>query len=114
MKKNKNSNPNGGLIYSTNAGFTPDSDEPEEVDTLAPEKQNLRVQLDKQNRGGKEVTLVTGFVGTADDLETLGKTLKNKCGSGGSVKDGEIIIQGDKRKVLTEYLLKEKYKVKTI
>jgi len=111
MKKNKNSG--GGLIYSTNANFTPDSDEPEEAATLPAEKQNLRVSLDKKNRGGKEVTLVTGFVGTADDLETLGKTLKNKCGSGGSVKDGEIIIQGDKRKIVAEFLVKEKYRVKS-
>lgn len=112
MKKNKNTT--GGLIYSTNANFRPESDEPEAVETLAPEKQNLRVQLDKKNRAGKEVTLVTGFVGTADDLEALGKILKNKCGAGGSVKDGEIIIQGDKRKVLGEYLAKEKYRVKVI
>lgn len=111
MKKH---NTRGGLIYSTNADFRPQSDEPEETETLSPEKQSLRVQLDKKNRGGKEVTLVTGFVGTADDLETLGKTLKNKCGAGGSVKDGEIIIQGDKRKVIGEYLLKEKYRVKVI
>lgn len=102
------------MIYSTNADFRPESDEPEETETLPPEKQSLRVQLDKKNRGGKEVTLVTGFVGTADDLESLGKTLKNKCGAGGSVKDGEIIIQGDKRKVIGEYLLKEKYRVKVI
>ena len=112
MKKNKNTN--GGLIYSTNANFRPEEDEAEEQATLAPEKQNLRVGLDKKNRGGKEVTLVTGFIGTTDDLETLGKTLKNKCGSGGSVKDGEIIIQGDKRKVVSEFLLKEKYRVKVI
>lgn len=112
MKKNKNTS--GGLIYSTNANFRPDEDESEDMQTLPAEKQNLRVGLDKKNRGGKEVTLITGFIGTTDDLETLGKTLKNKCGSGGSVKDGEIIIQGDKRKVVSEYLLKEKYKVKVL
>ena len=114
MKKNKNTNSTGGLIYSTNANFTPQDDDFEEQETLPNEKQNLRVQLDKKNRGGKEVTLITGFAGTEDDLETLGKTLKNKCGSGGSVKDGEIIIQGDKRKVVGEFLLKEKYKVKVL
>lgn len=112
MKKRDNAQ--GGLVYSTNSDFRPEPDEREETETLPAEKQNLRVQLDKKNRGGKEVTLVTGFVGTTDDLETLGKTLKNKCGTGGSVKDGEIIIQGDKRKVIGEYLMKEKYKVKVI
>lgn len=110
MKKKKDTP--GGLVYSTNPGFRPDAGESEEEGTLAPEKQQLRVSLDKKNRGGKEVTLITGFVGTAGDLETLGKTLKNKCGSGGSAKDGEIIIQGDKRKVVAEYLVKEKYRVK--
>lgn len=112
MKKNKNTN--GGLIYSTNAHLRIEEEESNEQETLAPEKQQLRVSLDKKNRGGKEVTLITGFIGTDEDLETLGKTLKNKCGSGGSVKDGEIIIQGDKRNVVADYLLKEKYKVKRI
>lgn len=112
MKKNKHSQ--GGLIYSTNADFRPETDDSEDAETLPPEKQNLRVQLDKKNRGGKEVTLITGFIGSSDDLETLGKTLKNKCGSGGSVKDGEIIIQGDKRKIVADFLIKEKYKVKLI
>lgn len=111
-KKNKSAD--GGMIYSTNPAFQPFEEEPKDVETLLPEKQNLRVLLDKKNRGGKEVTLITGFVGTAADLEDLGKVLKNKCGSGGSVKDGEIIIQGDKRKVVGDYLLKEKYRVRVL
>lgn len=110
MKKDKNSL--GGLIYSTNPGFTPENDNDDEQDTLPNEKQRLKILLDKKNRGGKEVTLVTGFVGKAEDLEILGKQLKNKCGSGGSVKDNEIIIQGDKRELVTNFLRSLGYTVK--
>lgn len=109
MKKNKNTS--GGLIYSTNPGFRPE-DEEEELETLAPEKQVLRVVIDRKNRGGKEVTLITGFKGTQDDLEKLAKLLKNKCGAGGSAKDGEIIIQGDKQKVILSILTELKYRIK--
>jgi len=110
MKKDKKSL--GGLIYSTNPGFTPENEGEEEPDTLPNEKQRLKIALDKKNRGGKEVTLVTGFVGKAEDLEILGKQLKNKCGSGGSVKDNEIIIQGDKRELVTNFLRSLGYTVK--
>ncbi|MDH6312685.1 translation initiation factor 1 [Parabacteroides sp. PFB2-10] len=104
-----------GVMYSTNPDFNYNTGEEEEEETLDKEKQQLRVSLDKRNRGGKKVTLITGFRGTTEDLETLGKFLKGKCGVGGSVKEGEIIIQGDFRQKITELLQKEGYtKTKTI
>ena len=99
-----------GVMYSTNPDFKYETDDEMEEETLPKEKQVLRVSLDKRNRGGKMVTLVTGFRGTTDDLEALGKLLKTKCGVGGSVKEGEIIVQGDFRQKVQEILLKEGYK----
>ena len=90
------------VVYSTNPDFQYEYNENTEAETLAPEKQNLRVSLDSKQRKGKVVTLVQGFIGTEDDLKELAKLLKNKCGVGGSAKDGEIIIQGElKEKILT-------------
>ena len=98
-----------GVLYSTNPDFNYETVQETEEDTLAPEKQLLRVQLDKRNLVGKVVTLITGFRGTTDDLQTLGKLLKTKCGVGGSAKEGEIIIQGDFRTKVLELLQKEGY-----
>ena len=92
------------VVYSTNPDFRYETEEAEEPDTLPKEKQTLRVQLDKRNRGGKQVTLITGFTGKSEDLEALGKFLKTKCGAGGSAKNNEIIIQGDFRNKVVEIL----------
>lgn len=101
MSKKNLSRPDG-LAYSTNKDFFNDFPEEEAADTLPKEKQKLRVKLDTKQRAGKVVTLIDGFIGTNDDIEALGKQLKTKCGAGGSVKDGFIIIQGDyKDKVVT-------------
>lgn len=97
------------VVYSTNPDFKYDTDDDESVETLPKEKQQLRISFDKRNRGGKVVTLITGFVGTDDDLKELGKLLKTKCGVGGSAKDAEIIVQGDFRKKVLEILHKEGY-----
>jgi len=86
-----------GVVFSTNSDFEYEKEENEEQETLPPQQQKLIVSLDKRNRKGKSVTLVTGFSGSEDDLKDLGKLLKTKCGVGGSVKDGEILIQGDHR-----------------
>lgn len=97
------------VVYSTNPNYNYEMDDDEEQTTLSPAQQRLRVQLDRKNRGGKVVTLVTGFVGTENDLKELGKLLKSKCGVGGSAKDGEIIVQGDFKLKVLELLKKEGY-----
>ena len=98
------------VVYSTNPDYNyQEEGSNEEQETLEPPKQKLRVQLDRKNRGGKVVTLITGFIGTEDDLKDLGKLLKTKCGVGGAAKDGEIIIQGDFKQKILELLKKEGY-----
>lgn len=97
------------IVYSTNPDFHYETEEAEEVPTLAKSEQNLRVSVDRRNRGGKVVTLVTGFMGSDADLKELGKWLKGKCGTGGSAKEGEIIVQGDFKAKITDLLLQEGY-----
>ncbi len=92
------------LVYSTNPDFNLPSGEERKVETLPPSKQKLTVYLDRRNRGGKTVTLVKGFIGSEEDLAELGRTLKSRCGTGGSAKDGEILIQGDCRDKVTTLL----------
>ncbi|HLN72523.1 MAG: translation initiation factor [Methylococcaceae bacterium] len=103
-----------GTVYSTNPDFQYETNAEGESQTLPPQQQDLRVQLDRKQRNGKSVTLITGFIGTDDDLKTLAKLLKTKCGVGGSAKDGEILIQGDFCNKIMEILKSEKYKVKRI
>ncbi len=102
------------VVYSTNPDYEYETPETEVEPTLAPSKQNLRVALDKRNRGGKKVTIVDGFRGSEDDLKDLTKHLKSKCGVGGSAKDGQVIIQGDFRVKVCEILQKDGYKARVI
>ncbi|MBL1145413.1 MAG: translation initiation factor [Bacteroidetes bacterium] len=104
---------NNGMVYSTNPNFEFE-DENEEQKTLPAQQQTLQVFLDRKNRGGKIATVVKGFIGAADDLNELGKALKSACGVGGSVKDGEIIIQGEKRDKVMELLTNKGYKTKRV
>lgn len=101
-----------GVVFSTNPDFNYAEESEEEPQTLEPSRQNLIVSIDRKGRGGKQVTLVTGFVGTSDDLAELGRTLKEKCGVGGSAKDGEITIQGDFRDRVVALLKDMGYRAK--
>ena len=98
-----------GVVFSTNPDFAYEEEAEEETATLEPSKQNLIVAIDRKGRAGKQVTLVTGFTGTSDDLADLGRTLKVKCGVGGSAKDGELLIQGEFKEKVVELLKKEGY-----
>ena len=97
------------IVYSTNPDYHFDEESDSNIETVAEGKQLLRISLDKRNRKGKSVTLITGFSGSDDEVNTLGKLLKTKCGVGGSTKDGEIIIQGDHRNKVLDILQKEGY-----
>lgn len=101
-----------GVVYSTNPGFSFPADSGEAAETPAPKDQLLYVSLDKKKRAGKEVTLIEGFVGTDADLNQLGKTIKQKCGVGGTAKDGEILIQGNFRDRVLVLLQEMGYKTK--
>ena len=101
-----------GVVFSTNPDFAYEQESTAEETTLEPSKQNLIVSIDRKGRGGKQVTLVTGFVGTSDDLAELERTLKVKCGVGGSAKDGEITIQGDFRDRVVSILKDMGYRAK--
>lgn len=113
-RKNNRDKDRTGVVYSTSSDFSYDYDNDEEQETLAASDQNLKVMLDKKSRGGKQVTLVEGFVGTDEDLKALGKNLKSRCGVGGSAKDGEILIQGDHRDKVLQLLQKEGYRAKRV
>ena len=108
MSKKNKPDPRG-FVYSTDPEFKFE-DENRSIDSLLPARQKLKVRLDTRNRGGKAVTLVEGFSGKEEELETLGKNLKSYCGTGGSVKEGIIIIQGDQREKVMQWLQKNGYK----
>lgn len=103
----------GGFVFSTNKDFEFDSND-EQQDTLANNQQKLEAHLDKKNRGGKVATVIKGFEGNDDDFKALAKKLKTLCGVGGTAKDGEIIIQGNFREKIMDFLAKEGYKVKRV
>jgi len=113
-RKNKRDKGRSGVVYSTSDDFQYDYEGEGEEDTLEPSQQNLKVMLDKKSRGGKQVTLVEGFVGLEDDLKDLGKLLKSKCGVGGSAKNGEILIQGDFRDKVLDILKAQGYNSKRV
>ena len=105
----KDKNDRRGFVYSTDPNFKFDTQEQDIQETLIPKEQKLKVRFETKHRGGKTVTLVQGFLGKEDDLEELGKKLKNFCGTGGSVKDGEILIQGNQKEKVLQWLLKNGY-----
>ena len=107
----KNKPDKNGFVFSTDPSFRFEEEPAENFVTLPPSQQKLKIRYETKNRGGKAVTLVQGFIGTDEDLQTLGKKLKNYCGTGGSAKDSEIIIQGDQREKVKSFLIKEGFKI---
>ncbi|HSU49803.1 MAG TPA: translation initiation factor [Segetibacter sp.] len=106
----RNKPDNNGFVFSTDPNFRFEQEPEEVLETLPPNQQKLKVRLDTKQRAGKAVTLVENFVGKEEDMEDLGKKLKNFCGTGGSVKDNEIIVQGDQRDKILQWLLKNGFK----
>jgi len=106
----KNKIPVSAIVYSTDPQFNPEYEKEESPTTLEPGRQILKLRLETKSRAGKAVTLLEGFSGTAADKETIGRQLKTYCGTGGSVKDGEILVQGDHREKMMQWLLKNGYK----
>lgn len=109
-KKKRFKNGGGGMVYSTASDFG--NEEEEQIETLAANEQYLKVRIETKHRGGKTVTLIEGFEGNDDDGKDLCKLLKQKCGTGGSYKDGEMLVQGNELKKVTEALIKAGYNVK--
>lgn len=109
MAKNNQWKNLGGLVFSTDANYQPPEEDGDDLDPLEPSEHRLRILLDRKQRRGKSVTLITDFEGTDDEIKTLAKELKSHCGVGGSVKDWEILIQGDQRDKVLKYLLKKGY-----
>lgn|SRR5690606_16385308 len=111
-KKNNDWKKRDGIVFSTDTDFSYQYQSEEEQETLPPGQQLLRISLDKSGRAGKQVTLITGFIGKAQDLDELAKMLKRACGVGGAVKEGEVVIQGDLREKVNQILTREGYRVK--
>lgn len=109
MKKKTKQDTGNPIVYSTDPSYSIPGADPAAAETLVPGQQRLSIKLDTKQRAGKAVTLVQGFVGKVEDLEQLGKSLKNFCGTGGSVKEGQIIIQGDQRDKVIFWLAKNGY-----
>lgn len=109
-----NKNNKGGFVYSTNPNFQGDEDADEAMETLAPNEQQLKLHRETKGRGGKAVVIVRGFIGADEDLNALGKALKAHCGTGGSAKDGEVIIQGDQRDKVEAFLKQKGYGTKRV
>jgi translation initiation factor 1 len=107
----KNKADKNGFVFSTDPGFRFENEESQAQETLPPAQQKLKIRLDTKHRAGKMVTLIDGFTGTDEDLQDLGKKLKNYCGSGGAAKDGEVIVQGDHRDKVLQWLQKNGYKL---